>query len=229
MRTQTKSLMSGWPSTRETKTKSGDPVITVKVDAIRPFFARLADQSSVAAAIIAIPASIYGLAKLGDPSLSEALFAFFAPALVYAAAKFGLYRMLRTTTLVTFTPKQVKASRLIGEHSFDRSMPHKFALYPHEKSSREEEVLSFRDRQKTKWYQRPGKRYFGKSFRLSFDYLDQRNDLMLIYGHKQSQLALSRLNAVDQIMDGYAGKTHGQVLLPESQWQAQPGALHGEF
>jgi len=228
--TPPRSPFQGWPTTTESTNDNGTHEITVAVDAIRPFFVRLADMLCITLTVLVIPAAIIGAFNTPDETPMQVIAVLLLPFAVYPLAKFALYRWMRTTTRVLFTPETISSAAMFGKKRFDRNMPHKFALYPHEKGDREEEVKSFKDAQGTQnWWRRPRKRYYTKSYRLSLDYLEQRNDLMLIYGHKTAQLALARLNAADKVMDGYSGKSHGQALRPQADWQPQAGELQGEF
>lgn len=95
---------------------------------------------------------------------------------------------------------------------------------------REEQILSYREsKRKRHWWPWPAKRYLGQSYHLSFDYLNQHNEIMTVFRRAHAHRMLARLNAVKHVMENEAGHGAGQALSPERDWSAQPGDLTASF
>ena len=228
--TEALSALSGGPQTTETINDQGEQEITVSPASLTPLRARLVDWLAVGSGFMAGVAGIAGAIHFGLDPLAGFGVAIAAPVFGYFGGKEMFQDLLQKRTCVVFTPEQFIVHGLFGERRFDRNLPSKFTLYVHDKARREEEILSFKEnRPGRKWWMRPPKRYYGQSFHLSFDYLDQRHDLMTIYGRKNAQIILARLKACDEVMNGYAGKGNGQALEPESDWAPQSGELLDSF
>lgn len=222
----TRSPFDDGPTTTESSGEGGEHQITVLPKAITPLRARLADMISLSVAVATAGAGIYSILQAPEPTSVQLTALLIAPVAAYFAAIYGTYKLFQKSARVVFTPELFTTHRMLGSKSFDRSMPHSFTLYYHEKKDREEELLSYKERhRRARWWSRPAKRYFGNSYYLSFEYMGQRNDLMLIYKHKKAQEILARLNACDDIMDGYSGKDRGQAMQPENEWASQAGDL----
>ena len=153
-----------------------------------------------------------------------------APAPTYWAVRLTFYKVMQKNARVVFTQEHFIIKRLLGQKKFDRNLPHTFALYHHDRAGREEEILSHKEsKRRGKWWSWPLKRYLGRSYHLSFDYLDQRNEIMTVYRRKHAHRMLARLNAVRRVTDNEAGIGTGQAMSPERDWSAQPGELAGSF
>lgn len=224
---KTQSPFAGGPTTVESTDQDGAKRITVTPKAITPLRARLADWASNLMGTLLFCGAVYGATLMGDASAWQFAALLLAPFAALPAIRAGLYYFFRKSARVVFTPEIFTFYNLIGSKSFDRNMPHSFALYYHDKRERESEIIAdkVRSRSGRWWALRPPKKYFGKSYYISFEYMGQRNDLMLVYKHKTAQEIIARLKAVDEVMDGLAGNGRGQALSPEQEWTPQAGAL----
>ncbi|MEO1660111.1 MAG: hypothetical protein AAFR51_03925 [Pseudomonadota bacterium] len=221
-----RSPFAGGPDTHETTLEDGTQQITVVPSAITPLRAKFADWLSWMATLTAISFCIYFLREVTIGSSEEALAIYLSPFAAYFLTKFVLYRALKKSVRVVYTPDRLSIHKVLGVKRFDRAMPHSFALYHHEKKDREEELLSYREKKRAGWwFSRSPKRYCGKSFYISFEYMGQRNDVMLVYKRKTAQQIIARLKACDEVMDGYRGNGRGHTLSPEDEWTDQAGSF----
>lgn len=230
MESKIQSPFAGKPVTTETKDEQGRSTYSVELSALTPLRARVADWlSGIASFAVGIGALrlIFMLHVSNTPQILALLV---APLPAYWIARYALYRGMQKTVHVMFTPEHFTIRRMLGNKTFDRNLPHSFALYVHDRAGREEEVLSYKESKlKNSWWPWALKRYLGRSYHLSFDYLDQRNEIMTVYRRKHAHAMLARLNAVRRVMDNEAGFGSGQALAPERDWTAQPGELAGSF
>ena len=132
--------------------------------------------------------------------------------------------LLKRRWLMVPTPDQFKLLTWHGWRIFDRRMPHKFALLPHDKTQLEKEKIEQQLR-KGKGYGKTYSQlcYYGDAFHLSYEYLGQRNDIATIFGQKQAIALAARLKACDDVMDAQAKMGDGTPLSPDDQWNDQPG------
>lgn len=138
-----------------------------------------------------------------------------------------LYRvLLRKETEIIITPEEFRFRSWKGWRTYDRQLPHKFALIPHDKARAEKEAHDLETRREQARGQFVSKtRYYGESYHLSFEYLGQRNDVLTIHGRKEALAVLARLKACDEVMDAEARMGDGIALDPEDQWSDQPGEI----
>jgi len=229
MKTKVQSPFDGKPTTIETKDALGRSTYTVILRALTPLRAKIADGASLLVSVAAGVSSVGIAFHLEAPTASEIGLLLASPIPAYWAARLTLYHVMERAVNVVFTPEQFIIERLFGTRRFDRNLPHGFALHPHDRAGREAEKLSYRERQRKHAFPPwPPKRYLGNSYHLSFEYLDQRNDIMTVYRRKHAYRLLARLNAIKRILDTEA-KGIEQILTPERDWAAQPGDLSGSF
>jgi len=221
------SPFAGGPETIESTLPDGTKRITVLPKAITPLRARAADLLSILVTVSAICGAVYFATLIGDAPAWQFAGVLLASFAVLPIIRIGLYRLFEKQARVVFTPELFTAYKLFGPKTFDRNMPHSFSIYYHDKRDREADIIADKVKARSgKWWAfRPPKKYLGASYHLSFEYMGQRNDLMLIYKYKKAQEILSRLNACDEIMDGYSCKGRGQALKPQDEWTPQAGDL----
>lgn len=226
MANDAKSPLSGAPKTIQDTFDGDIERITVYAAALTPIRARLSDWVSTATGCIALIGAILAALQTGEAPIWQFGALAAAPVLAFFGSRMALYHLLRKSVRVVFTPDEFVIHGLFRTRRFDRNMPHKFALYSHDKAKREAEIIRFRvSGMKRSLRLFPPKHYLGASFHLSFEYLDQRNDILTIYRLKDAHRIIARLKACDTIMDGYAHKGTGQALTPEQDWSPQPGGL----
>ena len=182
-----RSPFDGKPTTTETKDEQGLSTYTVTLSAMTPFRARIADKLALGASIATGIGAIRLAFELTDPTTAEVLALLATPLPAYWAVLFVLYHLMQKSVRVVFTPEHFVIERLVRSKRFDRNLPHGFTLHVHDHARREEEKLVYREgmRRKFRWPW-PAKRYLGHSYHLSFEYLDQRNDIMTVYRRKHA-------------------------------------------
>lgn len=239
----TQSPFDGKPATCKFSDDQGRTCYEVKIEAMTPLRARMADWFSWTAALGAGVGGITLAFVMPEPNawpVSDVLPLFLTehitpiavslilagPVMSFFAAKAALYQVMQKTVRVVFTPDEFVIHGLFGKKRFDRNLPHKFAAYPHHRAEREEKRLRFwESKYQHRWWSWSRKRYLGQSSRLSFDYMDQRNVIMTIFKHTNAQRIFARLNAVKDVMDNERSQGAGQALSPEQDWSPQAGAL----
>lgn len=222
----TRSPFAGGPETAESTLEDGTKQITVMPSAIMPLRAKLADWLSLLTFFTAVGYAIFLANQIYPASQEESIALIALPFAAYVLAKLVFYRAFQKSVRVVYMPDRLVVHKMFGPKSFDRSMPHSFALYTHEKKERENEILSYREKKRAHWWiSRSAKRYCGKSYYISFEYMGQRNDIMLVYKRKKAQEIIARLKACDEVMDGYRGNGRGHSLTPQDEWTAQAGGL----
>jgi hypothetical protein len=226
-KSQTRSPFAGGPETIEETLPNGTKQITVLPKAITPLRAKLADWLSNLMTGTAFCGAVYSATLIGDAPAWQFAALLGAPFAALPFMRMGLYHAFQKKARVVFTPETFTAHKLFCPKSFDRNMPHSFAIYYHDKKDREAEIIADKvsARAGRWWAFFPPKKYFGKSYYLSFEYMGQRNDLMLVYKYKKAQEILARLNACDEVMNGYHCKGRGQALKPQDEWTPQAGSL----
>ena len=226
MANRTQSPFAGRPTTRKFTNSEGQECYKVTIEAMTPWRARLADWLSWTAALGAGAGGITLGFTLPEPNGWVITGLLTAPLPTYFITKISLYHEMKKSVRVVSTPDEFVVQGLFGAKRFDRHIPHKFALYTHDRAKREDEVLSYREsKRQRQWWAWKLKRYFGQSYHLSFDYLDQRNVIMTIFRRDAAHKILSRLNAVKQVMDNEVNHGAGQALTPAQDWSPQAGAL----
>lgn len=217
----------GFPRTRIIKSKDGAPdEHLIQAMYLTPIGARVADKLS----LLLGGASIIGTAKAAaffEPSgwVTGAAMAT-APFVTAMASRNGLYHLFRKPKSVMFTPDGFEVRGLFGAKAYKRDISHNFSIRQHHKTEREDAICNFFEYRLPWWLiLKPFKRYLGEAYYVTFEYMGQRNNLMLVYKHKTAEKILNRLNACDKIMDGAAGNGRGEVLRPEDEWPTQTGSL----
>jgi len=226
MKTPTTNLspFHGKPDTKQYLGEDGELSFHIYPRELTPLRAKIADTlAPLSAAAMAwegflfvnaipAPADWYYWAAIGGPFLA-------LPLLILS------YRfLLKRRWSMVLTPDQFKVLTLCGWQSYDRRLPHKFALLPHDKTQIEKEEIERQLRQGNghgKTYSQLC--YYGDAFHLSYEYLGQRNDIATIFGQKQAIALAARLKAVDEVMDAQAKMGDGTPLSPDDQWDDQPG------
>lgn len=230
MMNEVRSPFQNGPRTEITSGKDGKDIYNVHIAAKGPRMTKLADWLALGAAAATGIGAIYGATQLGEASAWQFGALALSPVPAYFLVKYSLYEAFKRHVRVVFTPDRFTVHGIFGPKVFDRNMPHKFTLYPHRLADREERKLAFRESQmRGRWWGRALKRYFSKSYNLSFEYMGQRNDMLTIYGENAALDILTGLNTRDELMDGQARNGRGHVLEPETEWSDQAGELTGSM
>jgi hypothetical protein len=186
--------------------------------------AKAADGLGVAtAAAVAALCILYVMNH--DPSVIALLFAgttWFLRPLFEKLWREGLKRKVD----MVVTADEFRFHGWMGWITFDRALPHRFALVIHdlarqERDKHELEVLKARERRKIVQPQR----YYQDSYHFIYELVGQRNDITEIFGKPDAQAVLTRLRAIDEIINARAKRGDGTAINPGDQWVEQPGTI----
>ncbi len=121
------------------------------------------------------------------------------------------------TTIVEFTPERIRLKGFTGFKNYDRALPHEFNFEIHKNAEKEEE-REIEQRKKID-------KYFRRSFHIIFRYAGQRVDVADVFGRKDSEALLVRLQLLDQLMDAARGdSTTPAFAEPDKQYGERPEA-----
>jgi hypothetical protein len=109
--------------------------------------------------------------------------------------------------------------------AFDRALPHRFSLKIHDlaRHERDQHELETAKAQQRRKIVQP-RRYYGESYHFIYELLGQRNDITEIFGQPEAQAMLTRLRAIDEVINAREGGD-GTPLKPGDQWVPQPGVI----
>ena len=108
----------------------------------------------------------------------------------------------------------------------DRTLPHKLSLKVHDlaRQERDQHELQILKAQQSKKIVQP-RRYYQDSYHFFYELLGMRNDIAEIFGQADAQAVLTRLRAIDEVLNARARRSDGTALKPGDQWVEQPGAI----
>lgn len=215
----------GWPRTRQYRARDGALAFRMVADALTPLRAKLADGGAVLSAIGLFAGGMKVVTEIPNPGwlVAAAIAAPFAACPVLKA----IYRsLLRKPTILHITTGLVQVQSLLGMRTFNRELRHRFSMVPHDKTRIEQEKNDLKVRRAAQGGRVIGaKTYYGQSYHLSFDYLDQRNDLLTVFGQKDALGILTRLKAIDDVLEAELRRGDGESLDPRTQWKERPGEI----
>ena len=220
------SPFDGKPLTEQFADESGNTAFRVTPQALTPLRVKLAEFLAGISVLGLMSGGFYALVDAHHPTDWFWGAAFFGPLLAYPLLNWFWRLFLYKETQLVMTTDKFKFLSWKGWQSYDRKLPHRFALVLHDKTQDEKDAhdLAVRQGQAHGQVIAP-KRYYTDSYHLSFEYLGQRNDVLTVYGHKEALEILARLKACDEILDGVARMGDGIALDPEDQWNNQPGGI----
>jgi len=225
-KSNTRSVLDGGPVTRKAKDSNGQTTITVIVKAIGPFGARMADYATMGVTGAIAIAGISGGIMIEDAALTQRLMMFALPVPGFFVAKILAYRLLAKTKPVVFTPETVLYSRYFRTRRFDSNLQIKFVLHTHPKAEFEANKMQLREtKRKVRWYTRPLKPYYQKSYLLVLEYMGQPNIITSIYTAQKSQEVVARLTAVSEVIGSYGSSGQGTATTPAADWAEQAGGV----
>jgi hypothetical protein len=214
----------GNPETWEETDKNGNPEFHVTARTLTPPRARVADGLGVATAA-AVPALSILYVMNHDPTV---------PALAFAGATWFLRPLfeklwreaLKRKVDMVVTADEFRFRAGLKWIAFDRALQHRFALVLHdlarwERDKHELEVLKARERRKIV----QPRRYYQDSYHFIYELVGQRNDITEIFGKPDAQAVLTRLRAIDEVINACAKRGGGTAINPGDQWVEQPGAI----
>jgi hypothetical protein len=214
----------GKPKTREETDENGNPAFRVIVRALTPRAAKIADnlgETTTAGLILLIGG--YILEHDLPPT-----------ALLFAAAIWFLHPLfeklwreaLKRNVEMLLTADRFCFRRGMRWTTINRVLRDRFALVVHDlaRPERDRHELEVAKAQKRGKIVQP-KRYFGESYHLCYELIGQRNDITEIYGGPEARAVLTRLRAIDEVLNSCARRGNGTAIRPGDQWVEQPGAI----
>jgi hypothetical protein len=220
------SPFAGKPRTWQTTDANGLPVFHVEPRILTPLRASTRNFLSGVGSLGLIGYSLLSVAGAdnadGGMLLTGLAFAAGGCVLLHKA----LDTLLRKKVRIMMTLDRFSVRKLFGWKHYDRLLPHRFAVLPHDwlQAERDQEEYRMQQAQLKRQAMKKSKLY-AESFHISFDYLGQRNDLMTVYGQKETLAVAMRLKACDDVLDAMARKGHGTPLSPQEEWHDQPGEI----
>lgn len=218
----------GKPYTKETKDKAGAPVFTISARAPSPLVVKTAHRLGLVLGFtVAGLEAVWAVATL--PVLQPAAWVAMATAPFVApfAVKLSLTQMLQSERSIRISTGHVEVSTLTGWKRFDLNLPVRATLIDHDKDKSEAERVEYINRKwgRRYWWFPMFRRYLNKSCHLSIDHLDQRNDIMTIYGRTSASRIAARINACIDVVRSHGRTGQGAVFEGKDDWSRQPGDI----
>ena len=215
MATRTKNPVSGFPRTWQFTDTDGNPVYRIKPRIYTPIRAKIRDNCLKGVAWIMALTCLFVI--LDSNNVDGAFVGVLAIQAGQALAIFAMlifYTALRTERVV-MSADVIAVRRWWGWKRFERNEPHMFYVTIHDWAVREHERIA----EKVHEAAQKGKKlrikaYFGQSFHIVLSYGGQRHDLMTVYGAKEADAVLGRLQycdfRLDEAMSGRGGSSGQQ-------------------
>ena len=214
----------GKPETHEVADENGNPEFHLSARVLTPLRAKAADALGNAAAATA---TVVGLLYVmnNDPSVIALACAgsiWFLRPVFQRLGREALKRHVR----MLVTREEFRFRTWSGWVAFDRALQHRFALVLHDRArwERDQHELESQKAQQRRKIVQP-RRYYQESYHLCYELLGQRNDITEIFGRPEAQAVLTRLRAIDEVINARAKRGDGTALNPGDQWVEQPGAI----
>lgn len=229
MAPKARSPFAGFPAAWQSSDRKGNPVFHIEPRILTPFRVGVLRFTSDLTIFAGIG---YGLSAAFTAEDSN-IWMYAAAVIIPMALERVIYKTLewfiRKRVSIRMTLDRFSVKRWYGWRHFDRQLPHRFAVLPHDWTQAEQDLEELHQ-QEMQLKKQPTLRYrlYGESFHLSFDYLGQRNDLMTVYGQKDVVAVAMRLKACDDVLDALMQRGHGTPLDPGKEWSQQPGAIPEE-
>jgi hypothetical protein len=225
-----RSPFAGTPATWQVADANGNPAFRIEPRILTPLRASMVNILSGVAAVglfIYSLGSLAGTANADGGSLGAAVM---VPVIGAVALHGALKSLFRKRVKIMMTLERFSVRGLFGWKHFDRLLPHRFAVLPHDWQQAERDQDEYR-MQQAQLRKQPMKkaRLYANSFHISFDYLGQRNDLMTVFGQKDAVAIAMRLKACDDVLDAFVRRGQGTPLSPQDEWGDQPGAIPAEY
>lgn len=215
----------GYPATTQYIDVHGRAAFRVEPFYLTPTGARIGDTLSAGGVLWFVVFGVANLDNLG--SQGGSWIAAIVISVLFITTIQALCRFLfKTHTRLELTNEHFIVYGAFRSKRFDRALPHKFTLIPHDKAEdeREQHLLSERQAQSRGQFVRK-KKYYGDSYHLSYEYLGQRNDVLTVMGKKEALAIAARLKAIDDVLNANSGRSEGISLTPEDEWDNNSGDI----
>jgi hypothetical protein len=220
------SPFAGKPATWQVVDHNGAPAFRVEPRVLTPVRASAVGLLTKLGGLAAVLYGLVSVASAAKPTFGMLAGAMVAAAFGTVALNRALDSLFRKRVRLMLTADRFSVRTLFGWKHYDRELPHRFALVPHDWTQAEREQQEY-EMQQAQLHRKPVRkqRLYGNSFHVSFDYLGQRNDFMTVHGEKEAVAVVSRLKACDDVLDALSRRGQGTPLSPEGEWGDQPGAV----
>jgi hypothetical protein len=221
-----KSPFEDFPKTAQSLDADGKTVFTITPRVLTTARARLANIASNITIPLGAAGTYFQLDRL---TLPEAWLPFAGASAVILSFPFWealFHALFQKRVKIVLSATEVRVRRLFRWKAYDRTLPHSFALIPHDRTKAEAKRHEFL----TKEAQKDGEviqftEYCGDSVHLCLVYAGQRVDIATIYGRKDALAILARLQLCDATLDAETGVNGGLALSPDQEAGSQPGDL----
>ncbi|MFZ3287779.1 MAG: hypothetical protein WA191_13140 [Telluria sp.] len=227
MHTRFKNPLSGKPYTVKSRDRKDFPKFTIKPHELTPLRAKFVDSVNavleIALTIGCIASQIYH----PNPDWESIVGAVLISVITYYVIG-GLVRwILRRSTKIVMTTDEIRVRRWFGWQHFDRNLEHRFSLLVHDLAKVEQQRHEFETRQASAQGRVIGKTvYYGESFHIVLIYAGHREDMLSVYGQKESAAIISRLQYCDRCLNEAVSMGGGINNHPEDEWNQAPGGLN---
>lgn len=220
-----KSPFDGFPETRQSVI-NGKLTFTVRPRVLTPVAAKASDFLAKAS----IGYWVFGLFISAEDHPISSQWGW----LLYWGSALALYpaflwfwkSIMKTGKTIVLNEDEFRITGVFFNERYNRKLPHSFALIRHDKTTSEQMQHEFEVRKASAHGNVIMKKpYYAESFHLTFEYMGQRNDVLEIYGHKDALAVVTRLKAIDDVLDGITQGGQGAPLEPEDQWSTGPGEI----
>ena len=225
-----RSPFAGQPATRQVADANGNPAFLVEPRVLTPLRVQMVNLLTGVATVGLFIYSFGTLVGMDNPDSGSLTAALTMPLVGAVAVHAMLKSLFRKRVRIMMTLERFSVRGLFGWKHYDRLLPHRFAVLPHDWQQAERDMDEYR-MQQAQLQRQPMKKskLYANSFHISFDYLGQRNDLMTVFGQKEAVAIAMRLKACDDVLDALVRRGQGTPLSPQDEWGDQPGAIPAEY
>jgi hypothetical protein len=158
--------------------------------------------------------------------LAEALLTLAGAAASHPVIKLGWRWLVRKTTVIEVRKDVIRINGLLGWKTYDRNLPHQFALQPHDRAQKEAEKNALLERKaEMAGKLKPRPKYYQESVHLVLLLIGQRIDIAAVFGPKDANAIRARLSACDGVLDGLRGTGEGPAAETGRQYKSGPGSI----
>jgi hypothetical protein len=226
MAKRVRSPFAGFPAAWLVYDRRGNPTFHVEPRILTPYRAVALRFTSDLVVIAGISYGLWSAFAAENPNGWMLAGAIIIPIALETALYKTLEPFFRKRVRIMLTLDKFSIKRLFGWKHYDRQLPHRFAVLPHDWLQAERDSEEYRMQQaQLKRQALKKQRLYADSFHISFDYLGQRNDLMTVYRQKEALAIALRLKACDEVLDALMQRGHGTPLNPGKEWSYQPGQI----
>lgn len=223
---QSQNPLSGRPVISELRDSHGKPKFIIKPEELTPLRCKVADGFKFLIGVVLSIAS--ALAILSLPAFFvEPILRIIVPAVIAYYVLAWMFRaVLKLNTKIVMTTEAISVRRWHGWVSYNRHLPHQFALHNHDKTREEQLHHELQTRKASANGQVIQKKpYYAASCHIVLVYAGQRRDLLTVYGQKEAEAIMTRLQYCDGRLNEGIGIGTGGAQTPGEEWGKSAGGL----